>query len=173
MRRIPAYTKGALDLGGASTQITFIPQHQVYIHSNITTSCDVFTSILLNNLIIQVHADYSENVRMYGFDYTVYSHSYLCYGLNEARRRMRAHLVSVWIINHSNLILTMLCMHSSYAVCCVEQEAMRSGQQTITDGCLARGNSVVLNYTDIFEVPCSQELGNPSWKVKKYIGSFA
>ena len=67
----------------------------------------------------------------------------------------------------------MLYMHSSYAVCCVEQEAMRSGQQTITDGCLARGNSVVLNYTDIFEVPCSQELGNPSWKVKKYIGSFA
>ena len=65
-------------------------------------------------------------------------------------------------------------MHSSYAVCCVEQEAMHSGQQqTITDGCLARGNSVVLNYTDIFEVPCSQELGNPSWKVKKFIGSFA
>ncbi|XP_058015463.1 ectonucleoside triphosphate diphosphohydrolase 8 [Ahaetulla prasina] len=55
---------GALDLGGASTQISFIPA----------------------GLIV----DPSEAVqfRLYGFDYTIYSHSYLCYGQNQAFQRV-------------------------------------------------------------------------------------
>ncbi|KAL7980926.1 hypothetical protein Chor_002080 [Crotalus horridus] len=54
----------ALDLGGASTQISFIPAGPI--------------------------ADPSEALqfRLYGFDYTIYSHSYLCYGQNEAFQRV-------------------------------------------------------------------------------------
>ena len=66
----PTHTYGALDLGGASTQITFIPKDSV-------------------------RADYAQSVDMYGTEYTVYSHSYLCYGLNEAYRNLTALLVLV------------------------------------------------------------------------------
>ncbi|XP_060613741.2 ectonucleoside triphosphate diphosphohydrolase 8 [Anolis sagrei] len=48
---------GALDLGGASTQISFLP-----------------TESIANSF----------RFRLYGFDYGIYTHSYLCYGQNEA-----------------------------------------------------------------------------------------
>ena len=60
---------GALDLGGASEQITFVPQ-----------------SPPLKDGI---------NLHLYGQDYTVYTHSYLCYGRNEANRQLLAQLVKV------------------------------------------------------------------------------
>ncbi|XP_007420660.1 ectonucleoside triphosphate diphosphohydrolase 8 isoform X1 [Python bivittatus] len=55
---------GALDLGGASTQISFIPAGSI--------------------------ADPAQaaQFRLYGFDYTIYSHSYLCYGQNQAFQRV-------------------------------------------------------------------------------------
>ncbi|EGD71998.1 ecto-nucleosidase triphosphate diphosphohydrolase 5 [Salpingoeca rosetta] len=61
-------TAGALDLGGASTQITFddpstysklSPEDQLHLH-------------------------------LFGNDYYLYTHSYLCYGMNAARQRMHA-----------------------------------------------------------------------------------
>ncbi|OBS77993.1 hypothetical protein A6R68_19619, partial [Neotoma lepida] len=54
-------TFGALDLGGASTQITFVP---------------------LNNTIEA--PENSLQFRLYGEDYTVYTHSFLCYGKDQA-----------------------------------------------------------------------------------------
>uniref|UniRef100_A0A8D0HAR3 Ectonucleoside triphosphate diphosphohydrolase 8 n=1 Tax=Sphenodon punctatus TaxID=8508 RepID=A0A8D0HAR3_SPHPU len=51
---------GALDLGGASTQISFIPAGPM------------------------ADATGASEFRLYGFDYTIYTHSYLCYGQNEA-----------------------------------------------------------------------------------------
>lgn len=54
-------TYGALDLGGASTQITFVPGNQTI--------------------------ESSENAlyfRLYGKDYNVYTHSFLCYGKDQA-----------------------------------------------------------------------------------------
>uniref|UniRef100_A0A672UAK3 Ectonucleoside triphosphate diphosphohydrolase 8 n=1 Tax=Strigops habroptila TaxID=2489341 RepID=A0A672UAK3_STRHB len=51
---------GALDLGGASTQITFLPG---------TTIEDSSTGALL---------------RLYGTNYSIYTHSYLCYGQKQA-----------------------------------------------------------------------------------------
>ncbi|XP_042334946.1 ectonucleoside triphosphate diphosphohydrolase 8 isoform X2 [Sceloporus undulatus] len=51
---------GALDLGGASTQISFAPA------GHITDPAEAI------------------QFRLYGFDYTIYTHSYLCYGQNEA-----------------------------------------------------------------------------------------
>ncbi|XP_070079852.1 ectonucleoside triphosphate diphosphohydrolase 1 isoform X4 [Equus caballus] len=54
-------TYGALDLGGASTQITFVPQNKS------TESPD-------NAL----------HFRLYGKDYSIYTHSFLCYGKDQA-----------------------------------------------------------------------------------------
>ena len=59
---------GALDLGGASTQITFVPQNQ---------SQAIF------------------NFKLYGKEYHVYTKSYLCYGLTEVHRRFLAQLAKV------------------------------------------------------------------------------
>jgi hypothetical protein len=65
-------TVGALDMGGASTQITFYPGNRVVIPK-----------------------DYSGDVVLYGMNYTVYTHSYLCYGINEIERKYKALLVKV------------------------------------------------------------------------------
>lgn len=65
-------TYGALDMGGASTQITF------------QTSPSTILPL-----------EYSKHVELYSKNYTIYSHSYLCYGVNEAVRRLKALLVNV------------------------------------------------------------------------------
>ncbi|XP_009474797.1 PREDICTED: ectonucleoside triphosphate diphosphohydrolase 8-like [Nipponia nippon] len=59
---------GALDLGGASTQITFLPG---------TTIDDSSTKALL---------------RLYGTNYSIYTHSYLCYGEKQALKMLMASL---------------------------------------------------------------------------------
>ena len=55
-------------MGGASTQITFVPSKPAW-HSN--------------------------KLKLYGKEYQVYTHSYLCYGKKEAERRFLAQLVQV------------------------------------------------------------------------------
>ena len=65
-------TLGALDMGGASTQITFIPENATAIASG-----------------------YNLSVQLYSSAYEMYTFSYQCYGLNEAYRRYLAHLVQV------------------------------------------------------------------------------
>lgn len=64
-------TVGALDLGGASTQITFVNQEEVE---------DLEDSMTL---------------RLYGQNYSLYTHSYLCYGKTEVLHRLLAHLLTV------------------------------------------------------------------------------
>ncbi|NWI62612.1 ENTP8 diphosphohydrolase, partial [Todus mexicanus] len=59
---------GALDLGGASIQITFLPG---------TTIDDSSTRALL---------------RLYGTNYSIYTHSYLCYGQKQALKMLLASL---------------------------------------------------------------------------------
>ena len=54
---------GSMDLGGASTQIAFAVQEDL------------------------MGLDYM-NVKLYGYPYNVYTHSYLCYGKNEAEKRV-------------------------------------------------------------------------------------
>lgn len=68
---LPENTVGALDMGGASTQITFY-----------TPETDI-------------PSDYKEDITLYGQNYTVYTHSYLCYGINEGIRKYQAKLVMV------------------------------------------------------------------------------
>lgn len=61
---------GSLDLGGASTQIAF------------TAPSDARGPDLIK-------------VSLYGYEYNVYTHSFLCYGKNEAEKRVLAELVKV------------------------------------------------------------------------------
>ncbi|MEE6504827.1 hypothetical protein FKM82_005351 [Ascaphus truei] len=57
---------GAMDLGGASTQMTFHP-----------------TGIIDDK-------DTEMFFRLYGYNYTIYTHSYLCYGQDQALKRLLA-----------------------------------------------------------------------------------
>ncbi|XP_061563732.1 ectonucleoside triphosphate diphosphohydrolase 1 isoform X1 [Cololabis saira] len=62
-------TTGALDLGGASTQISFVPDGYDGSES----------------------PDNSVTFRLYGNDYNLYTHSFLCYGKDQALRLALAH----------------------------------------------------------------------------------
>ncbi|NXQ27031.1 ENTP8 diphosphohydrolase, partial [Alaudala cheleensis] len=60
---------GALDLGGASTQITFMPEGSVLSQNEASE----FT--------------------LYGYSYNIYTHSYLCYGQNEMLKRLAKEII--------------------------------------------------------------------------------
>ncbi|KAM8828901.1 ectonucleoside triphosphate diphosphohydrolase 2 [Spinachia spinachia] len=62
-------TVGALDFGGASTQITFATQEVVE------------------------DADDMMKLRLYGHEYSLYTHSFLCYGQDQMLKRLLAHIV--------------------------------------------------------------------------------
>nr|XP_055055285.1 ectonucleoside triphosphate diphosphohydrolase 2 isoform X3 [Misgurnus anguillicaudatus] len=61
---------GALDLGGASTQITFETEQIVEDTDNLM------------------------NLRLYGRDYNIYTQSFLCYGKDQVLLRLLAHLIT-------------------------------------------------------------------------------
>lgn len=60
---------GALDLGGASTQITFAPKEQIKDKQS------------------------EASFRLYGYEHTVYTHSFLCYGKEQFMNKILAKLV--------------------------------------------------------------------------------
>ncbi|MBN3287482.1 ENTP8 diphosphohydrolase, partial [Polyodon spathula] len=60
---------GALDLGGASTQITFTPKEQIKDNQS------------------------EASFRLYGYEHTVYTHSFLCYGKEQFMNKILAKLV--------------------------------------------------------------------------------
>lgn len=64
-------TVGALDFGGASTQITFVTQEQVEDEKDMM------------------------KLRLYGQEYSLYTHSFLCYGQDQVLKRLLAHIVMV------------------------------------------------------------------------------
>ncbi|XP_042528624.1 ectonucleoside triphosphate diphosphohydrolase 8 isoform X3 [Dipodomys spectabilis] len=79
---------GILDMGGASTQISFVPAAPILDQSTQTT------------------------FRLYGRNYSVYTHSYLCYGRDAALGRLLAALVQSGPqrpVHHP-------CYHSGYQV---------------------------------------------------------
>ncbi|NXD15786.1 ENTP8 diphosphohydrolase, partial [Nothocercus nigrocapillus] len=72
--RVPpemANTFGALDLGGESTQISFIPKSSVLNWNEVS------------------------KVTLYGYNYNIYTQSYLCYGQNEVLKRLAQTLIEV------------------------------------------------------------------------------
>ncbi|KFW03088.1 Ectonucleoside triphosphate diphosphohydrolase 8, partial [Fulmarus glacialis] len=62
---------GALDLGGASTQISFMPEGSV------------------------INWNEASKFTLYGYNYNIYTHSYLCYGQNEMLKRLAKELIVV------------------------------------------------------------------------------
>ncbi|KAG9354492.1 hypothetical protein JZ751_001202 [Albula glossodonta] len=97
-------TVGALDFGGASTQITFQTKDKVENVEN------------------------SKMLRLYGQEYTLYTHSFLCYGRDQVLRRLLAHLV----------------------------EAQGYGND-VTHPCYPQGHSVTMTMGRIFDSPCNKE----------------
>lgn len=98
-------TVGALDMGGASTQITFYPGSSVKMPDNFTG-----------------------NAVLYEKNYTVYTQSYLCYGINEIKRRYQALLVK-----SQNFTLD------------------------IVNPCGPQGKTITEHYSDVFEAPCTRD----------------
>lgn len=80
-------TYGALDLGGASTQITFVPRNQTIESPE-------------NSLVF----------RLYGKDYNVYTHSFLCYGKDQVLLKKLIHDSKV-----SNGTINDPCFNSGYS----------------------------------------------------------
>uniref|UniRef100_A0A3P9IVQ7 Ectonucleoside triphosphate diphosphohydrolase 1 n=1 Tax=Oryzias latipes TaxID=8090 RepID=A0A3P9IVQ7_ORYLA len=80
-------TTGALDLGGASTQISFVSDEY-----NGSESPDNAVSF-----------------RLYGYDYTLYTHSFLCYGKDQALRLALAHQTK-----SGPTAITDPCFHNGY-----------------------------------------------------------
>ncbi|KFV54324.1 Ectonucleoside triphosphate diphosphohydrolase 8, partial [Gavia stellata] len=66
-----AHLFGALDLGGASTQISFMPEVSVINWKDIS------------------------KLMLYGYNYNIYTQSYLCYGQNEMLKRLAKELIAV------------------------------------------------------------------------------
>ncbi|XP_072049015.1 ectonucleoside triphosphate diphosphohydrolase 8-like [Amphiura filiformis] len=105
MEPTPKPTYGAIDLGGASTQLTFVPEDKDALPE-----------------------EYKLHKRLYGTDYYLYSNSFLCYGVNEARRRFRA----------------LLLKNAGYSTQGVNNPCLHPGQEEVFDG----------NY--LWKAPCSQ-----------------
>ncbi|XP_036294570.1 ectonucleoside triphosphate diphosphohydrolase 1 isoform X1 [Pipistrellus kuhlii] len=97
-------TYGALDLGGASTQITFVPQNQTIESPN-------------NALYF----------RLYGKDYNVYTHSFLCYGKDQA------------------LLKKLI------------KDTIQVSKENINDPCFNLGYSRKMNTSDLINNPCNKE----------------
>ncbi|KAM6935454.1 ectonucleoside triphosphate diphosphohydrolase 3 isoform 2-T2 [Lycodopsis pacificus] len=96
-------TVGSMDLGGASTQIAFSVQDDLW------------------------GPDYL-HVKLYGYPYNVYTHSFLCYGKNEAEKRILDK-----IVKESS--------DSSY----------------IRNPCFAEGYNVTMNAMDIYDTECTMK----------------
>ncbi|CAO2598443.1 Ectonucleoside triphosphate diphosphohydrolase 8 [Lemmus lemmus] len=80
---------GALDLGGASTQISFMPQDPILNQSEQVT------------------------FHLYGTNYSIYAHSYLCFGRDQVLIRLLAELAQVRL-NSSEPRVQHPCYHSGY-----------------------------------------------------------
>ncbi|XP_062472047.1 ectonucleoside triphosphate diphosphohydrolase 8-like isoform X1 [Pezoporus occidentalis] len=123
---------GALDLGGASTQITFLPGTPIE---------DSSTGALL---------------RLYGANYSIYTHSYLCYGQKQALKMLMASL-------HQ-------CHHGRrqspggpniQEQDCTEMEASPSAAQ-ISHPCYPRGYQENITTAELYDSPCVRAPSSPS-----------
>ncbi|KAA0717056.1 Ectonucleoside triphosphate diphosphohydrolase 2 [Triplophysa tibetana] len=82
-------TVGALDFGGASTQITFVTKETVE------------------------NKDNQMKLRLYGQDYMIYTQSFLCYGRDQVLHRLLAHLI---MTQRTDISIVHPCYPSGYNV---------------------------------------------------------
>lgn len=98
-------TLGALDLGGASTQITFVPKQKVESPDN------------------------SINFRLYGNNYSLYTHSFLCFGKDQALRLSLAEKL--------------------------RSTLDKTNPTQLKDPCFHDGYNISKTYEDVFNTPCT------------------
>ncbi|XP_058250880.1 ectonucleoside triphosphate diphosphohydrolase 3 [Hemibagrus wyckioides] len=103
-----AQTVGSLDLGGASTQIAFAAPSDA-------TGEDLI------------------KISLYGYEYNVYTHSFLCYGKNEAEKKVLAELVKT-----------------------------SSGRLPINHPCYPLGYTFIISGEDVFGSECTKNV-TPVW----------
>ncbi|XP_061658098.1 ectonucleoside triphosphate diphosphohydrolase 2-like [Syngnathoides biaculeatus] len=104
-------TVGALDFGGASTQITFVTQERVEDEKDMM------------------------KLRLYGQEYSLYTHSFLCYGQDQVLKRLLAHIVK----------------SQGYSV-------------SVTHPCHPLDSSIRVNLASIFSSPCTAKYKPSSYK---------
>ncbi|KAJ8263136.1 hypothetical protein COCON_G00155930 [Conger conger] len=97
---------GALDMGGSSTQITFRPTDPIK---------DPTSEVQL---------------RLYGLNYGIYTHSYLCYGKDQAMRQLQIQLLK-----------------------------MNNMSQRVTHPCYHQGYNLSLALGDLYDSPCAEKTG--------------
>lgn len=85
-------TLGALDLGGASTQITFVSGQTLESPDN------------------------SIDFRLYGHDYHVYTHSFLCYGKDQVLKLSLANEIRPALTKTENIVVNDPCFHPGYSI---------------------------------------------------------
>ncbi|KAE8284848.1 Ectonucleoside triphosphate diphosphohydrolase 2 [Larimichthys crocea] len=95
-------TVGALDFGGASTQITFATQQKVEDEHDMI------------------------KLRLYGQEYSLYTHSFLCYGQDQVLKRLVAHIVK-----------------------------SQGFSKSVTNPCYPAGYNRTLKLNSIFNSPCT------------------
>ncbi|XP_064631783.1 ectonucleoside triphosphate diphosphohydrolase 1-like isoform X2 [Lineus longissimus] len=117
----PSRTFGALDLGGASTQITYQPAP---------------------SLMADIPAEYVEPLLLYGEMYETFADTFLCFGKTEVERRLLANLVNADAEAANNSTVTNPCaprgslVEKAYgyvfeAPCTVGKQARLSGTEVI------------------------------------------
>lgn len=111
-------TIGALDLGGASTQITFVTSEK------------------------EENPDDAMNLTLYGQNYKLYTHSYLCYGQDQFLRKLLAYLITNTSDVGSNV--SHPCYPKNYKT------------------------SVILG-KDVFNTPCTQKYKLPNIDLQKNV----
>ncbi|XP_075935777.1 ectonucleoside triphosphate diphosphohydrolase 2 [Anarhichas minor] len=95
-------TVGALDFGGASTQITFVTQEELEDQRDMM------------------------KLRLYGHEYSLYTHSFLCYGQDQVLKRLLAHIVK-----------------------------SQGYSGSVTHPCYPAGHNRILKLNSIFNSPCT------------------
>ncbi|KAF5906382.1 ectonucleoside triphosphate diphosphohydrolase 1 isoform X1, partial [Clarias magur] len=100
-------TMGALDLGGASTQITFVSGQELQSPDN------------------------SIDFRLYGNDYHLYTHSFLCYGKDQVLKLSLEQQLQPFAMT-DNIVLEDPCFHPGYNV-------TKSFQSVFDSPCIKKG----------------------------------
>ncbi|XP_069039317.1 ectonucleoside triphosphate diphosphohydrolase 8 isoform X2 [Lepisosteus oculatus] len=132
---------GALDLGGASTQITFTPKDPILDKST------------------------EARFRLYGYNYGIYTHSYLCYGKEQAMKQLQAQLVkakaSAQRLSHSPRPLACdsappsVSLYCSLTALCSNSSLQGNDlSQPVTHPCYNSGYNLSLTMGELFDSPC-------------------
>ncbi len=139
---------GVLDLGGASTQVTFTckisiktPSRRILFFLDTRAPGDE-----------PIPTEFTTEITLFDTVYNPYAHSYLCWGKNEALRRYRARLLNAAINNNR--------MFSPF-----------SQNILIRDPCLARGANDTISTANLFRSSCTanekQKL-NPEMNISSF-----